>query len=368
MPPTEEPAALLWNATNYPFWAGMAFLFGLLWGSFLNVAIYRWPFAMTTSRPRRSFCFRCGTGIEPQDNIPVLSWALLLRGRCRSCGSPISPRYALVEMLTGLLFLGVFLLHNSPDSPSFQVATIWYMIFAAALVISTFTDIDHWIIPDRITLGGTALALGAAVVIGIVDRQCMLTDHGVFPALRVTWNEDIYLKVEALLMGRESFVLRDVMPQWWEAPANALIGAGVGSFVLYGVGVVGKLIFRKEAMGMGDVKLFALIGATFGVVPTVLILFIASAIGMVLGIVPMILNRIRGGAVTPLALGDPGPDGMEQLTDPRLRELLTANRLEARRPVGLHHIPFGPSIAVAAVLYLLFHAAIWDFLVTMIGT
>jgi len=133
------------------FWALSAFVFlaGLCIGSFLNVCIWRIPRDESIVWPG-SHCPACGHPIAPWDNLPLLSW-LILNGRCRHCRAPISPRYFLVELLTGALFTALWLVHGV------SVLTPVYLLFAAALVMATFIDLDHLILPDRVTLGGMIL-------------------------------------------------------------------------------------------------------------------------------------------------------------------------------------------------------------------
>jgi leader peptidase (prepilin peptidase)/N-methyltransferase len=153
MPPdpaaAAEPAISLLGPQVYPLWLGFSFVVGLLWGSFFNVCIYRAPIGLSPTRPRRSFCFSCGTPIAWFDNIPLLSW-LWLRGRCRHCGSRISPRYFVIELLTGALFALLWWSTNRPEvalERGFSAAVFWYAAVAGMLLIGAMTDIDHWIIP-----------------------------------------------------------------------------------------------------------------------------------------------------------------------------------------------------------------------------
>ena len=122
------------------------FLTGLCIGSFLNVCIWRIPREESIVFPA-SHCPVCNHPIAPWDNIPILSW-LLLKGQCRHCHAPISFRYFFVELLTGALFTGLWLVHG------WSIQTPVYLFYTAALILGTFVDFDHLILPDRVTLGG----------------------------------------------------------------------------------------------------------------------------------------------------------------------------------------------------------------------
>ncbi len=363
MPPASGPvptvSELLWNADMRPLWAGVFFLFGLLWGSFFNVAIYRLPMGMSVNRPRRSFCFRCGTTIGALENIPVVSW-LVQRGRCRHCGARISPRYAIVELLTACLFTGLFLTANPPGSATFSIATIWYCAFAGLLVIGTFTDLDPWIIPDEVTIGGTVAGLVASLAIGLVDGASVLTHSGPFPALRTVWGGPWFGYVEALIPGGTPWAEK-VRPLWWEGSLNAILGALFGPALLMGVGKMGKVLFRKEAMGFGDVKLFGAIGATLGPINCLVVLMISAMLGSVAGITTGIASRVRADRHPPLreGLDLPAPPGGE---DGAPRPLDRFLELMRGAPYGgmQHHLPYGPWIAVAALFVLMFSAHVRD--------
>ncbi|NUN96728.1 MAG: prepilin peptidase [Candidatus Omnitrophica bacterium] len=200
------------------FGAVVAFAAGACVGSYLNVCIYRWPLGMSTGNPKRSICFACETPIRWQDNLPIVSW-LALGGKCRSCGAPFSIRYSLVELLTALLFTHLF----------WTFGLVWalgvYLLWTAMQIVGSFIDMDHTILPDRITLGGTVL----------------------FPVLVIALD----------LSGRSEGL---VVPGWPEA----LFGAAFASAFIYLIRFAGTLAFGREAMGLGDVKLMAMNGALLG--------------------------------------------------------------------------------------------------------
>jgi len=241
------------------------FLSGLCIGSFLNVCIWRIPREESIVWPG-SHCPACQHAIAAWDNIPLLSW-LILKGKCRHCSAPISPRYFLVELLTGTLFTVIWLLHG------WSLETPTYIFFTCALILGTFVDFDHLILPDRVTLGGMAAGLILSAV---------------FPSLQGQTD-----RLPALL--------------------HSLGGLALGFGILWTVSTVGRLILKKEAMGFGDVKLLGAIGACLGWQAVLFCVFVSSLSGTVLG------------------LG-----------------LIAAGKKELQSK-----IPYGPHIALAAVLWML---------------
>jgi leader peptidase (prepilin peptidase) / N-methyltransferase len=185
----------------------LAGLFGLLIGSFLNVVIYRLPRGQSLVTPP-STCPGCGTRIRPIDNVPVLSW-LMLGGKCHQCGAPISIQYPLVELVTGALFLLVAWV--TPAGPLLAARLLLVVI----LIVLFAIDLHHQILPNVITLPG--------IVIGFLFS----------------------------LVGT---------PGW----ANSLIGIALGGGLLYGIAAGYYLVRREEGLGMGDVKMLAMIGAFLG--------------------------------------------------------------------------------------------------------
>jgi len=211
------------------------FLFGAVVGSFLNVCIYRLPEGKSVVFPPSS-CPRCQTQIRWFDNVPVLSW-LILRGRCRFCSEPIAWRYPLVEALNGLLTTALFV--KLGPTTSFLVL----FLFCSSLVVITFIDLDHQIIPDVISLPG--------IVIGFACS---------FFLPWLTWN--------ASLLG---------------------IIAGGGSLLLVAYGY--QFLTGKEGMGGGDVKLLAMMGAFLGWKAVPFIIFASSLVGSVIGGTVMLLQK-----------------------------------------------------------------------------
>ncbi|MDD5482783.1 MAG: prepilin peptidase [Kiritimatiellae bacterium] len=235
----------------FVFYSIIAFILGTCIGSFANVCIYRMPLGRSVIVPR-SHCPDCGALIAWFDNIPLLS-LLFLGGRCRACTGEISRRYFLVELLTGALFLVVFLRYG------FDVRTLVYWLVATGLIIATFIDFDYMIIPDQITIGG----IFAGLLISIVFPQL----HGVNT-------------------HAESF-------------RTAFVGMLIGGMSLWLVGELGRLAFRKEAMGMGDVKLLAALGAFLGWQAVVFTIMIASLAGALAGLAMVLCGRKGMGSKIP---------------------------------------------------------------------
>lgn len=224
--------------------AACVFIFGLLIGSFLNVCIYRMPKSESIVFPA-SHCPACNKSIFWYDNIPVLSY-LVLRGRCRFCKAPIGWRYPLVEILTALILTAFFL------GFGLTAKFFAYSVMSCALVVSTFVDFEIQEIPDEISLGGLIVGLLFAFLLPSIMGSS--------------------LRLHALL---RSF-------------AGAI--AGGGSIFL--LGVFGKLAFKKEAMGGGDVKLMAMIGSFIGFKLVLLTFFMAPF----LGVVPGVVLKVRNGS------------------------------------------------------------------------
>ena len=218
--------------------AAFVFLLGASFGSFLNVAISRWPEGLSVVKPR-SRCPKCGHQISAGENIPILSW-LMLRGRCRGCGVRISVQYPIVELLVGLMWLWAYL-QFGPTITAFRVA-----VFATVLLGIAVTDAKYFLIPDGFTVFGVFFVLVSAFV--------------------------------ALYLGEAEPFARP-----WEAVLGMCVGAGAISIV----GWLGEVWLKRPAMGFGDVTLMAVVGAAVGPARSLLTIFIAAAIAPVilLGIV-----------------------------------------------------------------------------------
>jgi leader peptidase (prepilin peptidase)/N-methyltransferase len=227
----------------------LAFLFGLLIGSFLNVCIHRWPRNRSVVKPR-SHCVRCRKPIAWYDNVPLLSY-LVLGGRCRYCAARISIRYPLVEFLTGLLFF----YQVSLLGPTLAAARM--CVFCAIVLALIFCDLEKRILPDEFTLGGVVLGLVFAI---FVPR----TEPG-FVAI-----------VYSLATGSE-------MPKWLWAPAESLLGAFLPAFFLWFAGWLYERIRHREGLGLGDVKLVAMVGGFLGVFGALQTLVLGSIAGSLIG-------------------------------------------------------------------------------------
>ena len=234
----------------YHWVTGFAVVLGLLLGSFLNVCIARMPEDRSIVSPP-SHCPACGNGIRPWDNIPVISW-VILRARCRDCGTSISSLYPTIELLTGLLS---WLLWRRmvPDADSMDPANLTAfgvsLVFVCMLLTQAYIDIRHFIIPDSLSIYAVPVGIMAAVL-----QESM----GVTGA-----------------------------PTWQQSVMGAVAGGGTLGLVM----VVFLVVRRKEGMGMGDVKLLAMIGAFLGAWPAIpFVIFVSSVIGALVGL-PMALLR-----------------------------------------------------------------------------
>jgi leader peptidase (prepilin peptidase)/N-methyltransferase len=306
------------------FLALCSLVMGMVWGSFFNVCIYRIPARKSIVQPP-SHCSTCGTPLRWWQNVPVLGW-LMLGGRCACCGQAYGFRYPLVEFLTGILFLAAYL-QAGP-----QALLFFHLVFIGLLVIGIYTDIDHFILPDRITLGGAVFMVAASPIAGAGS-----------PAAR-----DLGFLVDQVAFWTNSPITTQNLPGWVQGLCGSVLGAVVGYGLLWGVAVLGRILFQKEAMGGGDVKLFALIGAYLGAVNSVLILFAASVLGLVLGVYALITHRLFSRDETQRV--ELFPYDLAEGQAPVVVEL------ELRTARRLREFPFGPHIAVAALLVLLFQA------------
>lgn len=263
----------------------LAFVWGTCLGSFLNVCIFRIPRELSVVWPR-SYCPACKNPIPWYLNIPLLSYPLL-RGRCHSCHATFTPRYLVVEALTGVLFLLAWLKLDGPFGVVFGLVPIqdWklvlvYWVLFGGLILGTFVDFEHLIIPDRVTLGG--------IVAGLVLSPLV-------PALH-----DATSPLLALIRSG--------------------IGAAVGWILVWGIGYVGTLVFRKDAMGFGDVKLMGAIGAFLGWQGVLFTITISSFVGSIAGVTLVLMRR---------------------------REMQS-------------RIPYGPYLALAAILWVLWGPHWWE--------
>jgi leader peptidase (prepilin peptidase)/N-methyltransferase len=314
-----------------------AFVLGACVGSFLNVCIYRLPLNLSVNQPRRSFCPSCKTQIPWHQNLPLVSW-LRLRGRCAKCGARIAFRYFLVELLTALFFLIIW------QSFPWPIA-IAYWVFIALVIAATFIDFEHFIIPDEITIGGTVAGLIASFAVPELmntDRRLMalLISAGsavlgyvllwlvleggklVFGKKRIrlekptafTWtrhgddadfvvgdekslwsdffareNDQLLLHCESARIGERAFTdvtLRfrynrvEVESETFELDQLDEIN-----------GIANEIEIPREAMGRGDLKFLACIGAFLGWRAVLFAIFAGSLYGSIIGLITLVLGR-----------------------------------------------------------------------------
>ena len=295
MPAELEPLAM--SGTAY----GVVIVLGLLWGSFANVCIYRWPAGRSVVTPG-SHCTACQAPIRWYDNVPVLAW-LWLRGRCRACKAAFSPRYLVVEAVTGALF--GFAWWATVIAPAlfepFGARLVHFAIDAAfcfAMVVIAFIDIDHKLILNKVTIPSIALAYLASFA---------------WPGRR-----------------------------WYDG----MIGAVVGYGLPWLIGELYYRIRRREGMGLGDSMLLAVVGALLGWRGVLVALFGSSMIGTAIVLTALLVRRV-GGEPPPTdapAAADsdrgPGAEAAPSTGEPEKSSVLHTE------------VPFGAFLAMAAVLYL----------------
>lgn len=241
-----------------PFIYAAVGILGAIIGSFLNVVIYRLPNDESIAFPN-SRCPRCQTAIKPYDNIPIISWLILLRGKCRACKAPISVRYPAVETLTGLLYIAT-LWHAG-----FTFALPFELIFVTAMIPLVFIDAEHQILPNRITY--------PLIVFAIVARV----------ALPLLLKEPYFDDLSAGLLQQFP-----VQPVWLVSLFGALLGGMAGGGFLWLVGFLWEKLRGVEAMGLGDVKMMLGVGAFLGWRLTLLAIFIGVLSGSIGGIALMV--------------------------------------------------------------------------------
>ncbi len=224
----------------------MVFSLGAAIGSFLNVVVYRLPAGESLIHPP-SRCPHCQHRLAAKDNIPVLGW-LLLQGKCRYCQAAIAWRYPLVEVFTGFLFLVVFWQFDW----SLQSASLW--LLGSWLLALSLIDLDTLTLPSALTQSGLVVGFCASLLQAYIPSPSLST--------LIT------------------------------AGLGAIAGAVVGLWLLDGVRIIGSLLFNKEAMGSADPKLAAMIGAWLGVSHLLLALFVACAVGAIVGSSVMALQRL----------------------------------------------------------------------------
>ena len=249
-----------------------SFAFGACIASFLNVCIWRLPRNESVVRPA-SHCPNCNAPIKWYQNIPVVSY-VALGGRCANCRKPISVRYTIVELLGGVLFLIAYLQWAMPAAfgdlpvaglrPLFSVGCVpvYWLVFSG-LILGSFIDLEHFYLPDRVTIGGMVLGVPASALL---------------PALQLesSWKASLC----------------------WSAG-----GLAFGFFFLWGMGWLFSRLFKKDALGFGDVKLMGAVGAFFGPTAVLFVLIVSSIIGSVAGIGLILRGRAKLGGFTAVPYG-----------------------------------------------------------------
>ena len=324
-----------WAAVPFHFWSLVFFAFGSIVGSFLNVCIYRMPLDLSVVSPP-SHCPKCKYSIPFYLNIPLLTW-LSLRGRCKNCGLPISPRYFVVELLTGLMFLTCWLAFGAQHPWHALV----YSLFLAGLITATFIDFEHFIIPDEITLGGAVvgffismwlpslhhvehrsegalmscfgIAVGAGVVYAVLRIGKLLFGRQrikVTPGSKVVFS-DTGVSVDGKEIPFEEIFYRETDTIVLEGRNVELVDRGYKTATIrlsLGLLQIGdekldpdpvshleaecdEIILPREAMGLGDVKFMAAIGAFIGWQGALFSLMASSVIGAAVGIILILLHK-----------------------------------------------------------------------------
>jgi leader peptidase (prepilin peptidase)/N-methyltransferase len=326
--------------------AVFAAVLGAVTGSFLNACIHRMPRGVSLLDPKRSFCPACKKTIPWHENLPILSW-IALRGKCSGCGAKISARYPLVELLTAGLFLAFWLKFGFPLGMA-------YFSLAALLLAATFIDLEHFIIPDEITYGGTALGILLSTVLPELMAASSHVEGFLYSILgAVTGFSVVFLIVELgkLAFGkiRHSFVEPEQI-EWRREGESATLRIGNDIMdwgdifsrhkdklvvvldgeaeidgaqaqavsleffhdrvVIHGEtrnlmeiskihGRAASVVIPREAMGFGDVKFMACIGAFIGWKGVIFTLFAGSVVGSLVGLAGFFLARDRTGVRLP---------------------------------------------------------------------
>lgn len=253
--------------THDPFIRGVfeafAFALGACIASFLNVVIWRVPRGESVCSPP-SHCPKCGSPIPWWCNLPIVSW-IVLRGRCRSCREGISFRYPLVEFIGGVLFLAAFWRYG------YFAPLAW--VWIALMIVGSFIDFDHMLLPDFVTVGG--MIYGAIVSVAFWAVKAFTPYH-----------------------------FHNFAAQNFEIPVlHSILGLLLGFGLLWIVRFFGTIAFKREAMGLGDVFLMGAVGAIFGPVAVVATLILSALYGSIIGTAMIALNKTRLGKYTSIPFG-----------------------------------------------------------------
>ncbi len=318
-----------------------AFILGATAGSFLNVCIYRLPRGLSVNEPKRSFCPSCKYQIPFSKNIPLFSW-LALGGKCANCGARISIRYFVVELITALMFLAIWLKCSAPGRLAFALP---YWILAALLIAATFIDFEHLIIPDEITWGGVGAGIILSTAIPALMGRSVFWQGALWSAIGAAagyftlWG---VVEFGKFAFGKKKIVLKAAEPFTWagkgeeaelkiggetmlwsemfsretdrlvlkcaEADVEGKHYANADLLFYYNrlsvegtehqletlascSGQVLEIVIPREAMGFGDVKFLAAIGAFLGWQAVFFTIASASIIGAILGTAILLLNK-----------------------------------------------------------------------------
>lgn len=324
-----------WAAVPFHFWTVVFFVTGSIVGSFLNVCIHRMPLDQSIISPP-SHCPHCQYSIPWYLNIPLVTW-LYLQGRCRNCAAPISARYFLVELLTACVFGAVWLTYGTASA---WLAVV-YALFLAGLIAATFIDFEHYIIPDEITLGGAAvgfavsfalpslhgqtgiaaamresllgIAVGAGLIYAILrlgklmfgrqklklegETRIVFSESAVvLPDKTIPYEDLFYRQSDMIRLKARTVELvdrgyKDVVVRL--GPEKLYIGEDEfdPETVPHLEAVSSELVLPREAMGLGDVKFMAAIGAFLGWKAVVFSLMVSSVLGSIVGVGAIALGR-----------------------------------------------------------------------------
>lgn len=356
----------IWGRVPFHFWSAIVFVFGCMVGSFLNVCIYRMPLGKSVITPA-SHCPYCGYSIPFYLNVPLVTW-LMLRGQCANCRAPISVRYFLVELLTGLMFLATWLAHGRQSA---AVALV-YCLVMAGLIVASFIDIEHFIIPDEITFGGMVTGFVCSSIVPALHHATKVTDSLrasffgiligglVVQAVRLagklafgrekidlTGETKVVFTETALVLpdrevkyedmfGKKTDTIRfharrlELLDRCYAdvpvalSPIKLRIGKDEFDPELtpYMEALTDKMVLPREAMGFGDVTFMGAIGAFLGWKATIFSLMAASLFGTLVSGTLILLGKRERSA----------------------------------------HIPFGPYIAAGAVLWMFAGPAVLNWL------
>jgi leader peptidase (prepilin peptidase)/N-methyltransferase len=327
----------VWSRVPFHFWSLVLFVLGCIVGSFLNVCIHRLPLGQSIVSPP-SHCPHCKYSIPWYLNLPLVTW-LYLRGKCKNCGAPISVRYFLVESLTGLTFLSCWLVFGYHSA----MLALVYCVFLAGLIVATFIDFEHFIIPDEITIGGMVvgfftsfffpqlhaentvtggmlksllgMAAGAGVIYFVLrmgklffgrqrvalpaEAKIIFSETAVhLPDQEIPYEEIFYRRSDTIKLHAHTLELcdrcyRDVPVRLSLLSKTLRIGEEEmdPGQVTYMEVATAEIILPREAMGFGDVKFMAAIGAFLGWQAVVFSLTVSSIIGSIVGVTLILAGK-----------------------------------------------------------------------------